>query len=47
VSDWWAKFIATIQDDHQVSWAEFRTTFHGHLIPVGLMPRKLQEFLHL
>jgi hypothetical protein len=30
-----------------MSWAEFRTTFHGHHIPVGLMAHKLQEFLHL
>jgi hypothetical protein len=47
VSAWWANFTASIQDDHQVSWAEFRTAFHGHNIPVGLMARKLQEFLHL
>jgi hypothetical protein len=30
-----------------VSWAEFRTAFCGHHIPVGLMAQKLQEFLHL
>jgi hypothetical protein len=30
-----------------VPWAEFRTTFRGHHTPVGLMARKLQEFLHL
>jgi hypothetical protein len=47
VSAWSANFIATIQDDHQVSWAEFRTAFHGHHISAGLMARKLQEFLHL
>jgi hypothetical protein len=47
VSAWWANFTATIQDGHQVSWAEFRTAFRGHNIPVGLMARKLQEFLHL
>jgi hypothetical protein len=46
-STWWANFTATIQDDHQVLWAEFRTAFRGHHIPVGLMARKLQEFLHL
>jgi hypothetical protein len=47
VSAWWANFTATIQDGHQVSWAEFRTAFRGHHIPTGLMARKLQEFLHL
>jgi hypothetical protein len=46
-SAWWANFTSTIQDSHQVSWAEFRTAFHGHHIPAGLMAHKLQEFLHL
>jgi hypothetical protein len=47
VSASWANFIATIQDGHQVPWAEFRMTFRGHHVPVGLMAHKLQEFLHL
>jgi hypothetical protein len=47
VSAWWANFTATIQDGHQVLWAEFRTAFCGHHIPTGLMAHKLQEFLHL
>jgi hypothetical protein len=46
-SAWWANFTATIQDGHQVTWAEFRIAFCGHQIPVGLMAHKLQEFLHL
>jgi hypothetical protein len=46
-SAWWANFTATIQDNHQVPWAEFRTTFRGHHIPAGLMAHKLQELLHL
>jgi hypothetical protein len=47
VSAWWANFTATLQDGHQVSWAEFCVAFRGHHIPVGLMAPKLQEFLHL
>jgi hypothetical protein len=47
MSAWWANFTATIQDGHQMPWAEFRTAFHGHHILAGLMARKLQEFLHL
>jgi hypothetical protein len=47
MSAWWANFTATIQDSHQVSWAEFCMAFRGHHIPTGLMARKLQEFLHL
>jgi hypothetical protein len=46
-SAWWANFTATIQDGHQVLWAECRTTFRGHHIPAGLLVHKLQEFLHL
>jgi hypothetical protein len=30
-----------------VPWAEFRTAFSGHHIPMGMMAHKLQEFLHL
>jgi hypothetical protein len=47
VSAWWANFTATIQDGHQVLWAEFCTAFRRHNIPVGLMAHKLQEFRHL
>jgi hypothetical protein len=46
-SVWWANFTATLQDDHQVPWAEFRTGFCGHHILMGLMACKLHEFLHL
>jgi hypothetical protein len=47
MSAWWANFTATIQDGHQVSWAEFCTAFRGHHIPMGMMAHKLQEFLHM
>jgi hypothetical protein len=46
-SAWWTNFTATIQDGHQVPWAEFQTAFRGHHIPTGLMALKLQELLHL
>jgi hypothetical protein len=47
MSGWWANFTATIQDGHQVPWAEFCMAFHGHHISTGLMALKLQELLHL
>jgi hypothetical protein len=47
MSAWWSNFTATIHDGHQVLWVEFRTTFYGHHIPVGLVAHKRQEFLHL
>jgi hypothetical protein len=40
-------YIASIQDNHRVSWTEFCTTFHGHHLPVGTMHRNLREFLDL
>jgi hypothetical protein len=47
VSAWLVNYTTIIQDGNQVSWAEFREAFRGHHIPVSLMARKLQEFLHL
>jgi hypothetical protein len=32
---------------HEVSWEEFKTAFRGHHIPVGILDRKLNEFLAL
>ena len=31
----------------QLTWAEFRTAFHAHYIPEGVMAMKLDEFLAL
>jgi hypothetical protein len=33
--------------DHEVTWGEFKTTFRGHHILVGILDRKLNEFLDL
>jgi hypothetical protein len=33
--------------DHVVEWGEFKAAFRGHHIPVGIMDRKLNEFLAL
>jgi predicted PolB exonuclease-like 3'-5' exonuclease len=33
--------------DHVVAWEEFKAAFRGHHIPVGIMDRKLREFLSL
>jgi hypothetical protein len=46
-SAWWATYTATIQDNHQVSWNEFSTAFHECHISVGIMRRRLWEFLDL
>jgi hypothetical protein len=32
---------------HEVFWEEFKTAFRGHHIPVGILDRKLNEFLTL
>jgi hypothetical protein len=44
-SAWWATYIATIQDNHQVSWNEFGTALRERHILAGIMHRNLQEFL--
>jgi hypothetical protein len=46
-SAWWATYIATILDNHQVSCDEFCKTFRRHHHPVGAMHRSLREFLDL
>jgi len=44
---WWDHYNSLLPDDHIVTWDEFKTTFRAHHIPVGLMERKLNEFLYL
>jgi hypothetical protein len=39
--------FATQPDDREVEWREFKAAFRGHHIPVGIMDRKLNEFLAL
>jgi hypothetical protein len=46
-SAWWATYIGTIRDNHQVSWNEFYTAFRERHISAGIMRRKLWEFLDL
>jgi hypothetical protein len=33
--------------DHEVTWEEFKTAFRGHHILIGILDRKLNEFLTL
>ena len=47
VRAWWASYTATLPADHQVPWGEFRAAFRGHHLSVGLLHRKLTEFLDL
>jgi hypothetical protein len=44
---WWASYIATLSDDHHVSWSEFRTAFRSHHLSAGLLRSKPKEFLDL
>jgi hypothetical protein len=44
---WWDHFLAMQPIDHVVDWREFKAAFRGHYIPVGIMDRKLNEFLAL
>jgi hypothetical protein len=40
---WWASYTATLPTNHQVSWREFCTAFHGHHLSAGLLRRKLKK----
>jgi hypothetical protein len=44
-SAWWANYAATHPVDYQVSWIEFRSAFHAHHIPAGVMRKKRKEFM--
>jgi hypothetical protein len=44
---WWDHFRAMLPAGHEVSWEEFMTAFRGHHILVGILDRKLNEFLAL
>jgi hypothetical protein len=44
---WWASYIATLPNDHHVTWGEFCTAFRAHHLSAGLLRSKLKEFLDL
>jgi hypothetical protein len=44
---WWDHLRAMLPADHEVTLEEFKTAFMGHHIPVGILDRKLNEFLEL
>jgi hypothetical protein len=44
---WWASYIATLPDDHHVSWDELCTAFRAHHLSAGLLRSELKEFLDL
>jgi hypothetical protein len=46
-SAWWANYTATRPANYQVAWTEFRSAFHAHYIPAGVMRKKHQEFMDL
>jgi hypothetical protein len=46
-SAWWDTFNAMQQVDHQVTWQEFTVAFREYFIPMGVLNRKLSEFLDL
>ncbi|XP_066344180.1 uncharacterized protein [Miscanthus floridulus] len=46
-SAWWDTFNAMQQPDHRVTWQEFTAAFREFYIPIGVLNRKLTEFLDL
>ena len=45
--DWWDSFRFGHTKANPITWAEFRTVFHSHHVPAGLMKLKKKEFLAL
>jgi hypothetical protein len=46
-STWWDTSNAMQPMGHHVTWQEFTTAFREYYIPMGVLNRKLSEFLDL
>ncbi|WVZ84302.1 hypothetical protein U9M48_031349 [Paspalum notatum var. saurae] len=44
---WWVTYQASLREDQQPTWGEFKKAFEDHHIPEGLVEMKLQEFMNL
>jgi hypothetical protein len=44
---WWGNFVAVQPAGHEVTWDEFKLTFHEHYIPEGVLHMKQEEFIRL
>jgi hypothetical protein len=44
---WWDHFKMMQPNGHEITWAEFKTTFMNHHIPKGMVEKKLNELLNL
>jgi hypothetical protein len=46
-ADWWDAYTTAHANADAITWEEFRTNFHSHHIPAGVMKLKQKEFLPL
>jgi hypothetical protein len=46
-STWWGNYVAIQPTGHQVPWDEFKSAFHEHYIPEGVLHMKQEEFMRL
>jgi hypothetical protein len=46
-ADWWDAYTDAYANTDAITWEEFRTNFHSHHIPAGVMKLKKKEFLAL
>jgi hypothetical protein len=44
---WWDAYSALHPDAETITWTKFKDSFHAHLVPVGLIELKKQEFRDL
>jgi hypothetical protein len=39
-SDWWDAYVDAHEELDSINWQEFRTTFHSHHVPQGMIKMK-------
>ncbi|XP_062201998.1 uncharacterized protein LOC133904517 [Phragmites australis] len=45
--EWWTAYTAAHEDPQEITWAEFRSSFRAHHVPIGEIKLKRKEFLSL
>jgi hypothetical protein len=46
-SNWWDAYVDAHEEPGSINWQEFRTAFHSHQVPQGVIKLKKKEFQDL
>jgi hypothetical protein len=46
-ADWWDAYVDAHEEHKSINWPKFRTTFHAHHVPQGVIKLKKVEFQDL